>query len=57
MLKLMLISNLINDLKEGIKPVLMKLSEDPKNNESNKCWEKMRCTEQSVTIGVFIYKQ
>lgn len=56
-MKLMLISNLINDLKEGIKPVLMKLSEDPKNNDCNKCWKKMRCTEQSVTICVFIYKQ
>lgn len=54
----MLMSNMINDLKEDIKPVLMKLSEDPRNNEGDKWWAKMRCAEPSITIGVvFIYKQ
>lgn len=54
----MLISSVINDLKEGIKPVPMELSEDPRNNEGDKRQTETRCAEQSVTGGVvFVYKQ
>lgn len=54
----MLISNVINDQKEDIKPVLMKLLEDPKDNKDDKWWKNMRRAEQSITVGVvFIYKQ
>lgn len=54
----MLISTLINDLKEGTKPMLMVRSEDPGSNGSDKWWEKMRHAEQSLTSGVvFACKQ
>lgn len=53
----MLISNLINDLKEEIKPVLMKLLGDTRKEGGNKLWKVMRYAVQSITIGiVFIYK-